>query len=127
MISEDLKDPINAATQQHRVNIYVNREAVLRSNLDRIYILIWGQCYHGINSIFHKNDYFEYKSDIFDCLWILKQVKEVTTVLDVKSNEQYNLHVAMLNLLTMRQGKQESEDSFNMRFNGNNQKIDLIG
>ena len=60
----------------------------MRSNLDTIYGLVWGQLYHGIKSIVRKNEYFEEKSDIFDCLWlIIEQVKEVNSGLDVKSNK----------------------------------------
>ena len=50
-ILDDLKYPIKAAIHQEQVKIYVNREAVLRSKPHEIYGIVWGQCYHGINSI----------------------------------------------------------------------------
>ena len=40
---DDLKDPINTAIEQKKVNRYVNKEAGLRSSLDNIYCLVIGQ------------------------------------------------------------------------------------
>ena len=81
---DNLKDPINTEIQQQRVNNYSNRETELRSNTEIFYGIVWGEWYNGIKSIFRKNKYFEEKSDIFDCIWLLKQVKEVTSGLDVE-------------------------------------------
>ena len=87
MSADDLKDYINAAIQQQRVNKYINIEAGLRINLENIHGLVWGQCSHGIKSIVCNNKYFEYKSEILDCLWLVEELKEVTLVLDVKSSK----------------------------------------
>ena len=51
----------------------------------------------------------------------------MTLGLDVKSNNPYNLHEAVFNFLYMRQGQQESDDSFNNLFDTNLQTLDLGG
>ena len=43
MSIHDLKDSINTEIQKHQLKNYVNREAVLRSNLENIYDHVWGQ------------------------------------------------------------------------------------
>ena len=106
MSADDQKDTINSEIQQQIVNNYFNREAILRSNLNNIYGLVWNQFYHGIKSIFCNKEDSEEKSDISDCLWIIEQVKEVTLGLDIKSIKQYNIHDVMFNFLAMIQGKQ---------------------
>ena len=106
MIVDYLKDPINAAIQQHRVNNCVNKDSGSIKNLDKMYGLVWGQCSHGIKSIIHNKKYFKEKLDVFDFLWLLERMKEITSGMCVKSNNRYNTHKATLNFLAMNQWKQ---------------------
>ena len=55
LVVDDIKYSINVVIHQQLVKNYVNRESGLRSNLNNIYGLLWGQCSHGINSIIHNN------------------------------------------------------------------------
>ena len=47
----------------------------------------------------------EEKSRVFDYKWLLKKVKSIVSGLDTKVNLRVSLHVAMLNVLTMKQGE----------------------
>ena len=71
IIIDYLNYAINVETYRQRVKNYVNIEAGLRSNFDKMYSLVWGQFSHGINTIIRNNEDLKYKLDIFDCLWIL--------------------------------------------------------
>ena len=102
-----MRQSVNEAIQQQGVKNCVNREAGIRDTLDKMYGILWGQCYYGINSIIRINKYFKDKSDVSNCLWLLERVKEVTLGLDFKSKKCYNLHEAMLKFLIMIQGQQE--------------------
>ena len=45
-----------------RVRHYIERESILVSNMNKMYIIIWVQCTPGIQSVLKVNKYLPYKS-----------------------------------------------------------------
>ena len=56
---------------------------------------------------------------------MLKQIKKITSGIDVKANPYMTLVDALLNLLNMRQQSSESNDHYVERFNANVQTLNL--
>ena len=74
-----------------------------------------------------QQKYFKEKLDVFDFLWLLERMKEITSGMCVKLNNCYNTHKATLKFLAMNQWKQESDDSFIKRFNTSIHTLDISG
>ena len=92
-----------------------------------MYGLVWFQLSHGIKSIIRNNEYIKDRSDVFDCLWLLNFLNEVTSRIDVNLKKLYNIYKAVLNFLSMHQGQHGSDDSFKKCFDANLQTLGLAG
>ena len=76
MSVDDQKDTINMAIQQQIVKNYINREAGLSSNLDKIYGLIWSQLSHGIKSMFETKNILKRSQTFLTVYGYLKKLRK---------------------------------------------------
>ena len=59
------------------------------------------------------------RSSSHDLIWLLKQVKKITSGVDVKSNPRVTMFQALLTIFNMTQQGNESNDSYMRRFESN--------
>ena len=99
----------------------------LLNNIEKIYATIWGQCTQSLQGIVRNIDEYKKKAQSFDVIWLLEQLKKITSGIDVKLNKRAVLHDQLLTFLTMRQGATESNDDYVKRFTSNLQVLELAG
>ena len=110
-----------------KIKLYFQREQDMTSSLDRIFALVWVQCSQGLTSALKHTKDFQGKQDSCDVIWLLQQVKELTSGIDYKTNKFYRYQQAMLKFWTIKQGQYESTDAFFTRFNSTYQTLEFAG
>ena len=110
-----------------KIKLYCQREQDMMSSLDRIFALVWGQCSQGLTSALKHTKDFQGKQDSCDVIWLLQQVKELTSGIDYKTNKYFRYQQAMLKFWTIKQGQYESTDAFFTRFNSTYQTLEFAG
>ena len=68
---DDAADQIEKDIQRERIKQFVSREYVLRSNMEKLYGLLWGQCSSALQATIKGINEYEDKSDDFDIIWLL--------------------------------------------------------
>ena len=111
--------------QQERLKAYVIRENAMKDNFVKVYGVIWGQCSSALQAVIKDDTDYRQKSTSHDLVWMLKQIKKITSGIDVKANPYMTLVDALLSLLNMRQQSSESNDHYVERFNANVQTLNL--
>ena len=124
---EDKKKDVEVAIQTQKIKNYVAREETLSSNIEKIYAITWGQCTESLKGIVRNIEDYAVKSKDFDVIWLLEQLKKITSGIDVKLNKRAVLHEQLLTFLTMRQGATENNDDYMKRFTSNLQVLELAG
>ena len=119
LTDEQKKNDVLSAIQTQRIKKYVDREIRVATNVKRIYGLIKGQCSHSLRALLKQEKDYEDKDRQQDALWLLKQLKKITSGLDSKSNKRCNLFDALYAFITMRQGNDESDSAYLKRFRVN--------
>ena len=71
---EDAADQIEKDIQRERIKQFVSREYVLRSNMEKLYGLLWGQCSSALQATIKRISEYEDKSDDFDPIWLLIEI-----------------------------------------------------
>lgn len=92
LTATEKKSDVEVAIQEQRIKIYATREAELKSNVDKIYGLVKGQCSSSLKTVIKQDAEYEEENGEQNVLWLLEKLKEVTSGLDTKSNKRSNLH-----------------------------------
>ena len=111
--------------QQERIKSYVVRENTLRDNVIKTYGLIWRQCTSALQAVIKGIDMYTVKSRSYDMIWLLSQIKSITSGVDVKMNPYVVMYESMAALFNMRQQANESNDRYTQRFKANVQTVEL--
>ena len=125
--TEELKDPITKSLQDQEVKMYLIRKNKLRTNVNKIWGLIMGQCSTALSSVVENSSDFRTSDKKNDILWLLNEVKQITSGLDMKCNKRFMYHEALSMLITMRQGDTETLDSWMNRVESNCQNLIMAG
>ena len=120
-------NPVKEAILTQKIKNYVSREETMQQNITKNYGLIWGQSTETLNGMIRNLTGYQTKSDNYDVLWLLEELKKLTSGIDAKLNVHDTLHDAMIAFLTMRQGQNESNDDYMKRFRANEQTLKLAG
>ena len=116
LTAEEKKSDVLVAIQNQKVKLLVERETCARTNLDKLYGIVKGQCSSAIISILNNDDEFEDKDEECDAIWLLTKVQEISAGLDAKANKRVNLIDSILSLSRLHQRREESEDDYMKRF-----------
>ena len=127
LTDDEADDPTEKAIHNEMVKLYVKQHALIRSNIKKVYALIWGQCSEPLQTLVRNNDEYKEKEKKKDVVWLLKQLKALTSGIDVLSNKRETLHDALVNFVTMRQGRSESLDDYMKRVKSNIELLVLAG
>ena len=86
--AEEKSDEALVAIQSQRVKKFVDREIRVKTNVKRIYGLIKGQCSHSLRALLKQEKKYEENDRKQNVLWLLEQLKKITSGLDSKSNKK---------------------------------------
>ena len=111
--------------QQERIKVYVVRENALRDNVIKVYGLTWRQCTSALQMVIKGVDDYTTMARTHNMVWLLEQIKIITSGIDVKANPHVVLFESLSSLLNMKQQSNESNDRYAERFNSNIQTIEL--
>ena len=95
--------------------------------MSKLYKLIWGQTTSALQATIKSEADYELKSNAYDPIWLMKSLKTLIAGIDKKGNKQSNLFDALYLFMTMKQGKEESCDSFQRRQVTSFQTLELAG
>ena len=99
----------------------------MRSNIEKLYGLLWGQCSSALQATIKGTSEYEDKSDDFDTIWLLTETKIAISGIDLKANSRLTLHEAVSTLYKMKQDETEANDNYIERFKSNIMTIELTG
>ena len=121
------KSRVKLWLKQEEVKRHMKRITNLRNNKETLYGLVWGQCSAGLQASIKADDDYEQQSKLFDCVWLLERAKLISSGIDEKSNKYCTLLKALTTMCTVRQGQNESNDSFRKRIDSVFLTVSLVG
>ena len=113
--------------KQEQVKRYWNKLLSLKNNKQSLYGLVWGQLSSGLQESIKGEKGFNKKSSQFDCIWLLEKGKLISSSVDEKANKVFTLLKALTTMCNVRQGQNESNDSFRKRVDAVVVTVTLIG
>ena len=111
--------------QQERLKSFIVRENMLKRNCSKLYSIIWRQCSSALQAVIKGLDEYTSRAMKHDFIWLLKQIKKVTSGVDVKANPHDTLFESISALINMRQYATESNDHYIERFKSNVHTVEL--
>ena len=124
---EEKKSTIDVEIKKEEIKDYVKDLKLMKSNLKKIYSLVYGNCTDSVRTMLKTDDDYESKSQSFDHSWLFKKVKMIVSGLDTKMNVRVSLHAAMLNYMLMKQYQYETNDAYLTRFRSMTETLKLAG
>jgi hypothetical protein len=113
--------------KQEEVKAHIKRINTLENNKETLCGFIWGQCSNALKEIIKgDSDYME-KFKNYDCIWLLKKIKMITSGIDEKANKHKSLIDSITTLMTMKQGQYETNDAYRTRIDSNALTVELAG
>ena len=109
---EDKKYEVKIKIQNQRIKMYVKKEMKMVNNIDSIHTNIWGECIEPLQNMIKHLDEFAMKYMEKDVIWILKNLKKVSTGIDSLGNKRANYFNALKHFVNMRQGILEGENCY---------------
>ena len=76
---EDNQYEVKVQTQNQRIRMYVMKKMEMVNNIDYIYANIWGHCTDPLHNMIKQLDKFTKKHNKKDAIWLLKNLKTVST------------------------------------------------
>ena len=84
LTDEEKKSTIDVEIKKEEIKEYVKDLKLIKSNLNKIYNLIYGNCTDSVQTMLKTDDDYESKSWVFDHRWIFRKVKMIVAGLDTK-------------------------------------------
>ena len=107
--------------------MFIDRKMRLKSNMRKLYALVWGQCTQGLKSeIIGLKDYDENKKKA-DSKWLLEKIKVVSAGVDSTANVVVTYHKQFMNVSYFRQSQTESMEDYMNRFAAMVATVKLVG
>ena len=75
LTDEDKRYDVNVQIHKQRIKLYVTIELIMKRNLNNVYGLVWVEFTHSLKSMIKHEKYYKDKSNTFDILWLLNQLK----------------------------------------------------
>ena len=103
------------AILKEKIRKHISRLTILDNNKVMLYGAIWGQCSIALQEVIKTEDEFVDRDTDFDCIWLLKRCKLVSSGIDERGNKHHNLVKSLIHFVNIRQHHLESNDSFRTR------------
>ena len=127
LTEEEKESTIDTEIKKEEIKEYVNYLKLIKSNLKKLYALIYGNCTDSVKTMLMADAEYVEKSKMFDQAWILEKVKIVVQGLDTKVNKRVTMHSAIYNFMLMKQYDIESNDAYLTRFKSTIQTLKIAG
>ena len=101
---------------KEEVKNYSTSLKVIKTNVQRIYGIIWGQCTAGLQGAIRTKEEIIKRREKFDTKWLLTKIKERLSGIYKNQNQQMAIRDSLLGLLMIRQYNNESNSSLLDRF-----------
>ena len=94
---EELSDEAKQSTvdveiHKEEIKEYVKDLKLLKSNLKKLYGIVFGNCTESVQTMIRTDSEYEEKAKTFDYAWLLQKVKTIVPGLDTKVNLRVSLH-----------------------------------
>jgi len=113
---EEKKSDVEVDITREEIKVYVRDLKLLKSNVKKMYSLVFGNCTDGVPTLHKAEELYEEKYCAFDCTWLLKIIKSIVSVIDTKMIPIVSLHTAMMYFLFLKQYGNEANDAYLTRF-----------
>ena len=127
LTDEEKKSSVETEIKKEKIKEYVKDLKTMKSNLKKMYNLVYGNCTDSVQTMLKAENDFEVKSKVFDYKWIFLKVKLIVSGLDTKVNLRVSLHTAISNYMLMKQFQYESNDAYLTRFKSMVQTLKIAG
>ena len=108
---DDEKNFVKKFAKQEEIKEHALRLRTLRGNKITLYGIVWGQCSTALQEVIKTDADFVTKDGAFDCIWLLKKCKMVSSGVDDRGNKHNTLVKALLQFCNIRQHQYESNDA----------------
>ena len=112
---------------QQEMRLYAGRKQQLRSNKSKLFGTIWSQCTSTIQSELVNLKNYNEKRKNYDCLWLLENLKLLSSGIDSKQNSSYTAFEVASSIYHIRQQQNEGLDSYHKRFESTIKTAKLMG
>lgn len=100
-----------------KLKSYFSRLETLEENEKKLFTLVLGQCTQALQQALEGHDEYTTKEREFDSLWLLVEIKKLTSGVEERNVSPYLAVYRLLRqFFNFRQGEQESNDGFLKRF-----------
>ena len=127
LTTEETKSEVKKWIKQEEVKKHIKRLTNLDNNKETLYGIVWGQCSVALQEVMKTDSDFISKDSDFDCIWLLKKCKMISSGIDNKGNKHNTLLKAILQLCNIKQQSHESNDSFRTRLDASVLTLELAG
>ena len=125
---KELKDlsPIDQMILKEEVKNYSTSVKLIKTNIQRVYGMIWGQCTSGLQGAIRSEEEFIKKREKFNTEWLLTKIKERLSGIYKNQNQEMAIRESLLAFLNIRQYDTESNSSLLDRFESKKEALYLI-
>lgn len=109
-------DAVDVDIYKEELKQFVTRSANLQRNLEKTFGLIWGQCSNALQADIKGIQDYTDKFEDLDSLWLITELKKLTSGIDSRSDPRLTFHRALAELYKLYQGETESNDKYHERF-----------
>ena len=103
LTDEEKSSHIETEIKKEEIKEFVKNLSIVKSNLKKIYSLVYGNCTEGVQIMLKVDSDYEVESQRFNYEWLFKKVKAIVSGLDTKVSFRVSLHTAITNLMNMKQ------------------------
>ena len=100
--AEENKSSIETEIEKKENKEYVKELKLIKSNLEKIYTLVIGNCTDGVETMLKADKEYLAKSKVFDQGWILNKVKVIVLGLETKVNKRVTMHKSIMSFMFMK-------------------------
>ena len=93
---------IDVDIKREEVKDFVKDIKVIKTNLKKVYNLVYGNCTDSVQTMLKADSDYEDKSKDFDHAWIFNKVKTIVAGLDKKLNLRVTLHSALTSYILLK-------------------------
>ena len=108
---KDIDDAVDELHTQS-MKLFAVRRQQLKENITKIYGIIWGNCTHLLQNQITSHTDYENKSQSFDAVWLMEQVKLAAQGIDNKQDIYHSTFVAVRGLYGLKQQQNETLESY---------------
>lgn len=127
LTEEEKKSTIDVEIKKEEIKEYVKDLELIKSNLKKLYTVIFGNCTDGVKTMLKADAEYAEKLKTFNQSWILEKGKMIVQGLDTKVNKHVTMHTAIYNFMLMKQYDAESNDAYLTRFKSMVQTLKIAG